>query len=364
MQFEIVRWKVKELLTLYKEDRLNLTPPYQRNFIWSIKDQKALIDSILIKEFPLPTFFIRKVDDNSYEMVDGQQRTRTILAYFNNHFEVDLKFSESIKKKIEEFDISVTIITEIRSDESIEEFYTRVNKTGLKLNKPELAKAEHFDTNFLALNEELAREGKLQSLNLFGESSTKRMNDIDLVSELVAYLVYNIYDKKEKVDDLYKNDITIPVKESLSKEFNNVLNIIFKLNSIYPLKKTRYRQRNDFFTLFSFIHKHLQKIKESDFIEFYKVLIAIQDEISPSNELCEPLKDYAINCVSQSNSKKARLKRLSFFEELLLGSNSQPNEVQNHLIEFYDLEGTVLSNIGNFYTINYQEILEEKEIVI
>ena len=46
-----------------------MRPPYQRNFIWTPKDQRLLVDSIY-KGYPLPNFFILKNEDGKYEMVD------------------------------------------------------------------------------------------------------------------------------------------------------------------------------------------------------------------------------------------------------------------------------------------------------
>jgi hypothetical protein len=55
------------------------------------------------------------------------------------------------------------------------------------------------------------------------------------------------------------------------------------------------------------------------------VLIKIDPRISPSNEDCFAFKNYAYNCVTQSNSKKARLERLKFFEDVLLNENNNYN---------------------------------------
>ena len=49
-------------------------------------------------------------------------------------------------------------------------------------------------------------------------------------------------------------------------------------------------------------------------------------------------KEYAINCVSQSNSKRARELRLSFFEALLANQSKDPSEEQLQLIEFANNE--------------------------
>lgn len=84
-----------------KKDKINLHPPYQRNFIWSSKDQKLLIDSIM-KGYPLPNFFIYKNENETYDMVDGQQRATTISKYVKGEFGLKqnfrcMDFSKSVK---------------------------------------------------------------------------------------------------------------------------------------------------------------------------------------------------------------------------------------------------------------------------
>lgn len=76
---------ISQLVDWVRIGKIDLHPPYQRNFIWSSKDQKLLIDSIL-KGYPLPNFFIYKIGENQYEMVDGQQRATTICKYVKNEF--------------------------------------------------------------------------------------------------------------------------------------------------------------------------------------------------------------------------------------------------------------------------------------
>ena len=54
MKYSNLEWTIGELINLIESQKINLRPPYQRNFIWSSKDQKLLIDSIR-KGYPLPT---------------------------------------------------------------------------------------------------------------------------------------------------------------------------------------------------------------------------------------------------------------------------------------------------------------------
>ena len=78
---------VRDLIAGYTNDpnhgvygyhgKLNIRPPYQREFRYELKQQQAVIETIL-KGYPLNIMYCSVVDDGSYEMIDGQQRTLSI----------------------------------------------------------------------------------------------------------------------------------------------------------------------------------------------------------------------------------------------------------------------------------------------
>ncbi len=70
------------------KDRIDPTPDYQRPPAWSTKQKQLLIDSIL-REFDIPKMYWRAVerdDGVKYEVIDGQQRLRTIWEYRAGEF--------------------------------------------------------------------------------------------------------------------------------------------------------------------------------------------------------------------------------------------------------------------------------------
>lgn len=341
MEFNISSITIKELIALNEKDQLDLSPPYQRNEIWSTNSKKTLIDSI-IRNYPLPNFFVRIKENGIWEMVDGQQRTRAIIGFYKRLYPtIDKEFYDNkLFPDFLNYKIAVIFIERLKNNESIEEFYVRVNSTGLKLNRPELKKAEYYNTRFLNLVQELSSNDKFVDLDLFTESSLNRMNDVEFVSELVAQLIYGIYEKKDAVDRLFKDDIDEKQYNNIKITFLNLINIIDKLNEIYAVKKTRYRQRNDFYTLFGFLNK-IKNISMDTIKYFYKTLVLIGDDISPSNEDCEPFEEYALNCVSQSNSKAAREKRLKFYVELFLNSSKTVNNTQEQIMKYYEIKKTI-----------------------
>lgn len=77
------------LATIYSyKSRIDPTPDYQRPAVWTIKQKQLLLDTIL-REFDIPKLYWRRVkraDNVEYEVVDGQQRIRTIWEFHDNEF--------------------------------------------------------------------------------------------------------------------------------------------------------------------------------------------------------------------------------------------------------------------------------------
>ena len=347
MKFIIEIWNVKQLLDLADSGQLELNPPYQRNPIWTKPTQKHLIQSIK-DGAPIPNLFLFKKPKDKYEMVDGQQRTRA-LKVFRNTNEIQLTKDDTEFKNgaFLKYEIPITIITEVNEGEYIEEFYYMVNSSGIKLNRPETFKAQYFSTTFLKLVERITTGNGFQELNIIPASSQKRMMDRELVEELCALVLHGITDKKNQVDKIYESDIADQDSESCEEKFYEILSHIIRFNKIIPLKETRYRQRNDFYPLFGFLKDNLN-IEEGTLDYFYKILIVLEKGIRPTKEACKPLSEYALNCVSQSNSAKARQARIGIFYEILLNESIAPTATQNEILEFYSLEKGNLIKKGKY----------------
>ncbi len=361
MKFELATWKVSDLLKVYGEERLDLSPPYQRNEVWTAKAQQKLLESILTGK-PIPSFFLLKKPTNAFEMIDGQQRARTLIGYWKNLIvdHENLTFEQRMEKAqvrrrasdgFLDYRLSVTIVTEIHDDESIEEYYALLNSSGLRLNRPELKKAEYFSTNFLKLVLECVQDETLRSLRLFTESSSARMNDVDFVSELIALMRFGISDKKEKVDQLYEDDITVSELRAIKAEFKKQMETFGRCNHITPILRTRYKQKNDFYSIF-YLFYSVRDSQPSTIETLYRVLVKVGPHIRPSQAECEPLREYAHHCVTQSNSKAARQARHDILTDLLLNQNKKPTAVQDAVLSYFRLEASDLVTVEKYFTLN------------
>ena len=70
-----------ELMNMFEDDALIITPEYQRVFRWNLFQQTRFIESILLG-IPIPPIFVAEDKKGSWELVDGLQRISTILAFF------------------------------------------------------------------------------------------------------------------------------------------------------------------------------------------------------------------------------------------------------------------------------------------
>ena len=95
MEIELKRIPVRDLYEGYEDDaeggvrgyngKLDIRPPYQREFVYNAKERNKVIDT-LTQGFPLNVMYWAVRDDGTYEVIDGQQRTISICQYVDGEF--------------------------------------------------------------------------------------------------------------------------------------------------------------------------------------------------------------------------------------------------------------------------------------
>lgn len=68
--------------------KLDIRPPYQREFIYKDSQRNAVIDSVR-KDFPLNVMYWAVREKGDYEVIDGQQRSLSICQYVNGDYSID-----------------------------------------------------------------------------------------------------------------------------------------------------------------------------------------------------------------------------------------------------------------------------------
>ncbi len=315
---------------------LLLQPDYQRREVWGNAARVMLIDSIL-NDIPMPKIFVSKAikDMRTYRsVIDGQQRITTILSFLNDAFPLEDPYSGPyIGKKFSElpedvrndfllYSIDFNEASGLPPDE-LREVYSRVNKYLVPLNRQELRKAD-FPGDFLKIAEELANLDTLDDMGIFNATARRRSLDVEYVSELLAAQLRGISDKKNAIDNCCQDYAAWPEAESTAAraEFEGVIADIANIfDFTYPMKKTRWKQKADFYSFFfavlSLKRNGLALPVDLSFLR--QDLTLLDRRIAPTSEV-PILSKYAVYCVSQANSASSRNWRMAFIRAILRGS--------------------------------------------
>ena len=153
MEIKLHEIKIRDLIQGYDNNadtgrvvgyygNLDIRPPYQREFVYKDKQRDEVIRTIS-KTFPLNVMYWNKRSDNTYEVLDGQQRTIAICEYCAGKYSVDHRFyhnlSDDEKEKFLNYSLQIYICSGTE-DEKLDWFRT-INIAGEKLTNQELRNA-------------------------------------------------------------------------------------------------------------------------------------------------------------------------------------------------------------------------------
>ena len=152
MNIELKEITVGELTNGYEDNeengvigyngKLDIRPPYQREFIYKDKQRDAVINTIT-KKFPLNVMYWAVREDRSYEVIDGQQRTISVCQYINGDFAYMFKYFHNLQKDEKEKILNYKLMVYICSGTDSEklEWFKTINIAGEKLTDQELRNA-------------------------------------------------------------------------------------------------------------------------------------------------------------------------------------------------------------------------------
>ena len=152
MKIELKEITVRELANGYKDNaeegvigyggKLDIRPPYQREFIYKDKQRDAVINTIT-KKFPLNTMYWSVRKDGNYEIIDGQQRTISVCQYVKSVFSIDgLAFHnlpKDKKQQILNYRLMIYFCSGTESERL--DWFRIINIAGEKLTDQELRNA-------------------------------------------------------------------------------------------------------------------------------------------------------------------------------------------------------------------------------
>lgn len=124
------------------DGKLDIRPPYQREFIYKDKQREAVIATVF-KGFPLNVMYWAARDDGGFEVIDGQQRTISICQYVAGDFAFDGRYFFNLQQderdKILNYKLMVYECSGTDSEKL--DWFQTINIAGEQLTKQELRNA-------------------------------------------------------------------------------------------------------------------------------------------------------------------------------------------------------------------------------
>ena len=152
MKIDLHKIPIRELVNGYSNSdeegvngyggKLDIRPKYQREFVYKDEQRNAVIDTVR-KDFPLNVMYWVKNAEDSFEVLDGQQRSISICEYIQNNFPIDHKMFNNLTKNEQEqiLDYELMVYFCEGTDSEKLKWFEIVNIAGAVLTKQELRNA-------------------------------------------------------------------------------------------------------------------------------------------------------------------------------------------------------------------------------
>ena len=123
-------------------ERLDIRPKYQREFVYTGKQRDEVIRTVM-KGLPLNVMYWCKTGDDSYEILDGQQRTISLCEYVDGSFSVDDMYFDNLPQDKREQILGYKLFVYVcdGTDSEKLDWFRIVNIAGEKLTDQELRNA-------------------------------------------------------------------------------------------------------------------------------------------------------------------------------------------------------------------------------
>lgn len=152
MNIELKEITVRELTTGYGDNeengvlgyggKLDIRPPYQREFIYKDKQRDAVIDTVT-KNFPLNVMYWAVRKNGNFEVIDGQQRTISIAQYVEGDFSFENRYFHNLQQDEKEDFLNYKLMVYFCSGTDSEklEWFKTINIAREELTDQELRNA-------------------------------------------------------------------------------------------------------------------------------------------------------------------------------------------------------------------------------
>ena len=258
VSFDTYDLAVRQLIDMFQENTLRISPEYQRHFVWDDVRQSQLVESLLLG-IPVPSLFMATNIDFSWEVVDGLQRLTTLIRFVGEPEALDLltnkgKYQVEYKplklaglEKLTEFNgltfadlpstiqtmfkhrpIKVTVLND-KSDEGVRyDLFERLNTGGIILEPQEIRNCV-YQGPFNELLKECSKNSNFRKVVKLGAKPKESFYE-ELVLRFFAYLEW-----QDKFEHDVKDFLNDYMKYQAHNKFDKDLYLEIFENTFYTL---------------------------------------------------------------------------------------------------------------------------------
>lgn len=289
--------KISELNAI--RDKVHLNPSWQRGPVWSTPKKALLVDSIL-RKYDVPMIYFRECTSGTpfkYEVVDGQQRLRSIWDFrdgelvlsedFENvgkHKISNKKYRElhsTLKRRFNSFQLVIAFVKRAR-EPVVSKLFSRM-QMGVRLNPAELRNAVQT-----GLRHAIDSTARLQPFFQKARIPSARFKHQDYLAHAVSICMHGVKRdlKAPNLMDDYKRVLDDTIYAPIISDSFDILEFLNRVN-----RQTAYRitQKWIFVDLFYLLFQKKKKLRKLSYKKFAEIYLKFDKERLKHNAVPEIL---------------------------------------------------------------------------
>ena len=190
--------------------KLTIQPEYQRNYIYADGKKDVAVVESLLKGYPLGLIYFVKTGEDTYEVLDGQQRITSFGRYITNKFAIKDEngmeqyfdgLAQNLQEKILNSQLTIYICEGEESE--IKEWFKTINIVGVPLNNQELLNSIYSGPFVTKAREEFSnpRNANIQKWSAYIKGDVNRQDYLNTALDWVSKGNIDSYMSAHRFDD-------------------------------------------------------------------------------------------------------------------------------------------------------------------